>query len=53
MNPTSRTGDRPTPNEQIQTLTVFATGILAEAAFVVGLAALCSVAIMAVLLAGG
>ena len=53
MDARSRTGNRPTPNEQMQTLAVFATGILAEAIYVVGLGALCSVAIMAVLLAGG
>ncbi|MBN2247897.1 MAG: hypothetical protein JW733_04290 [Coriobacteriia bacterium] len=53
MDSRSRTGGRPTPTEQIQTLAVFATGILAEAMYVIGLGALCSVAIMAVLLAGG
>ncbi len=53
MDPMSRAGDRPARNSQAQTLAVFATGILAEAIYVVGLGALCGIAITAVLLAGG
>lgn len=52
MSAIRRTPERDT-HSHAQTLTVFATGILVEAAFVVGLGALCTVAVMAVLLAGG
>ena len=53
MNATRRVPQRSAQSRYAQTLTVFATGILAEAVFVVSLGGLCGIAVMAVLLAGG
>lgn len=53
MGSTSGSCDRRARKGTRQTLAVFATGILAEATYVIGLATLCGVAIAAVLLVGG
>lgn len=53
MRDVIRVDARAQDDRRLQTLGAFATGILAETAFVVAVMALCGVAVMAVILAGG
>ncbi|MCK8115812.1 hypothetical protein [Anaerosoma tenue] len=53
MNTRTRRSQRPTLRAAGRAVAVLATGILAEAAFVVTLMSFCGVAIVIVLVAGG